>query len=187
MYLPSDMNFQYFFFDTYFGYFLQVLPIAVLVTLIYWFIKYRNDKVTSKRIKIFSCLFVCYITGLICLVALKDIISNIWYMAIYHMDPGSSIILFNFSVNLVPNFWNHINEEVIGNFLMFLPFGILYPLSQEKTILKNTIKTGIILVLSIEIFQFIFGRAFDINDVILNSLGIILSTIVFNNIIKKNS
>ena len=28
MYLPSDMTFQYFFFDTYYGYLLQALPIA---------------------------------------------------------------------------------------------------------------------------------------------------------------
>lgn len=30
MYFPEDMNFQYFFFDTYIGYFLQALPIALV-------------------------------------------------------------------------------------------------------------------------------------------------------------
>ena len=30
MYFPSDMNFQYFFFDTYPGYFLQALPVALI-------------------------------------------------------------------------------------------------------------------------------------------------------------
>ena len=30
MYFPSDMNFQYFFFSTYIGDFLQMIPIALL-------------------------------------------------------------------------------------------------------------------------------------------------------------
>ncbi len=34
MYFPSDMNFQYFFFSTYPGFFLQVLPIALLTTMV---------------------------------------------------------------------------------------------------------------------------------------------------------
>ena len=35
MYFPSNMTFQYFFFDTYPGYFLQALPIALIAGIIY--------------------------------------------------------------------------------------------------------------------------------------------------------
>ena len=35
MYLPTDVTFQYFFFDTYYGYFLQALPIALLAGIVY--------------------------------------------------------------------------------------------------------------------------------------------------------
>ena len=35
MYFPSDMNFQYFFFSTYPGFFLQALPIALIAGIIY--------------------------------------------------------------------------------------------------------------------------------------------------------
>ena len=35
MYFPDDMNFQYFFFNTYPGYFLQALPIALLAGGVY--------------------------------------------------------------------------------------------------------------------------------------------------------
>lgn len=41
MYFPSDMNFQYFFFDTYIGYFLQALPISLIVSVLYGIIKVR--------------------------------------------------------------------------------------------------------------------------------------------------
>ena len=47
MSFPNDMTFQYFFFDTYVGYFLQALPISILVSIIYWFIKLKKDKETS--------------------------------------------------------------------------------------------------------------------------------------------
>ncbi len=36
MYFPSDMNFQYFFFSTYPGFFLQGLPIALMAGIIQW-------------------------------------------------------------------------------------------------------------------------------------------------------
>lgn len=62
------MTFQYFFFDTYIGYFLQALPIALVVSAIYGFIKFRKDKGTNIYREIFSCVYVCYIAGLICLV-----------------------------------------------------------------------------------------------------------------------
>ncbi len=34
MYFPSDMTFQYFFLDTYIGYFLQALPIAIITAVV---------------------------------------------------------------------------------------------------------------------------------------------------------
>ena len=57
MYFPSDMTFQYFFFDTYIGYFLQALPIALLIGTIYGIVRYRKDKATPIYRKVFSCAF----------------------------------------------------------------------------------------------------------------------------------
>lgn len=187
MYFPKDMTFQYFFFDTYIGYFLQALPIALLIGIIYSFIKFRNDKMTPTSKKIFFYIFICYIIGLICLVVGLDLMNVIWYRLIYHRDPGHSLGLFNGDFNFTISFINNINGEAIGNFFMFLPFGILYPLANEELTWKNIIKKGIIFVLTIEIIQPIFGRAFDINDIILNSLGILISTTIFKSIKNKQS
>ena len=76
MYFPKNINFQYFLFDTYIGYFLQALPIALLISIIYWFIKFRNKKTPSISKKIFSCIFICYITGLVCLVIGLDLMNE---------------------------------------------------------------------------------------------------------------
>lgn len=179
MYFPKDMTFKYFFFDTYIGYFLQALPIALLVGIIYYFIKFKNDKEVSTNKKVFSSIFISYITGVISLTIGLDIINIVWYKLIYQMDPCTSINWFNGDFNFKIVFINNIKSETIGNFLMFLPFGILYPLSKKELKWKSIILKGTIFVLIIEILEPIFGRAFDINDIILNLLGIIISAVIY--------
>lgn len=184
MYFPANMNFQYFFFDTYIGYFLQALPIALIVSAIYGIFKFRKNKEAPLGRKIFSCVFVCYITGLICLVIGLDLMRIFWYSLFYHRYSGITIYWFSGSFNIVPDFFNNLNWETIGNFLMFLPFGILYPLSQKEPSWKQTVIAGLITVAAIELLQPVFGRAFDINDIILNLMGIIISTSIFFGIKK---
>ncbi len=179
MYFPRFMTFQYFFLDTYIGYFLQALPIALLVSAVYGIVRYRGDQSTALHQKLFSCLFVCYMTGLVCLVLGLDIMGNAWYRLLYHMDPGNAVDWFSGEFHFQLDFLSHYSGEVIGNFLMFLPFGVLHPLSKENASWKNTVTVGVITVLVIELLQPVVGRAFDINDIILNTLGIVLSSFLF--------
>ena len=187
MYFPDNMNFQYLFFSTYIGYFLQALPIALAVSAIYGFIRFRKSK-EAVSTKLFSCIFVCYMTGLICLVIGLDPMRIFWYSLLYHTDSGMAINWFGCEIDLIPDFLSNINAETIGNFLMFLPFGILYPLSHKNTTWKKSVIVGLAVVAAIEVFQPVFGRAFDLNDIILNSLGIVVSVSIFmgiKNAIKK--
>lgn len=179
MYFPEDMTFQYFFFDTYIGYFLQALPVALIVSAIYGFIRYRTDRETPISRKLFSCAFVCYMTGLVCLVAGFDLMNIFWYTLFYHRDPCRTIRWFGGAFDLIPDFFNYFRGESLGNFLMFLPFGILYPLSQKDPKWTNCVIKGIAAVAVIEVLQPVLGRAFDMNDVILDSLGILVSTSFF--------
>ena len=107
-----------------------------------------------------------------------DLMNIVWYKLFYHMDPGRTIGWFGRVFDLVPDFFNYISGETVGNFLMFLPFGILYPLSQKEPTWKKCVIGGLVAVAVIEILQPIFGRAFDMNDIILNSLGIVVSTTI---------
>lgn len=178
MYFPNDMNFQYFFFSTYPGYFLQVLPIALLAGAIDWLVKEKNNNECSLRHKITSALFTCYITGLISLVLLLPVIGDVWYRLLYHMDSGVHYNWFCADFNFVPDFWRHLNGESVGNMLLFLPFGILFPLCHQ-TDLKKTVLAGVLYSLGIEILQPVFGRAFDVNDIILNTLGTAVTVTMF--------
>lgn len=179
MYFPKDMNFQYFFFNTYIGYFLQALPIALAAGAVYSVLRFRGDRATPLGRKVFCCAFVCYLAGLVCLVLGLDLMGIFYYRLFYHMEPGREVRWFGGVFDLVPDFWRHIGEESIGNFLMFLPFGLLYPLAQKAPDWKKTVAAGFLTVLAIEVLQPVFGRAFDLNDILLNTLGVVASASVF--------
>lgn len=179
MYFPDDMNFQYFFFSTYPGFFLQALPIALISGAIYVFCQIRRGRWRSTSKIILSALFVCYITGLLCLTLFNNIIGDIYYFLFYHAPSGRSHTWFTFEYDLVPDFFHNFGSENLGNIVMFLPFGILYPLFRENSTWKRTLTIGFMTTFGIELLQPVFGRSFDINDIILNDVGVVASTIVF--------
>ncbi len=179
MYFPENMNFQYFFFDTYPGYFLQVLPFALIACLLYGAHKYRTAPNIPAVEKVCSGLFVCYITGLVSLTIFIHIIGDIWYFLLYHGPSGYNHQWFTFNFYLIPDFFRHFDAECLGNILMYLPFGVLYPLSKSSRTWGRTLTAGFLTSLTIELIQPIFGRSFDINDIILNTLGVLVSASVF--------
>ena len=66
--------------------------------------------------------------------------------------------------------------NLIGNTAMFVPLGIVWPgVFQKLNTHKKVIVAGIGISLSIEILQLpFFGRATDIDDLILNTLGYLM-------------
>ena len=79
MYFPQDMNFQYFFFSTYPGYFLQALPFALTAGIIYIVYQKKGKRQSSIGKMVLPSLFVCSMTGLLCLTLFQSIISDIYY------------------------------------------------------------------------------------------------------------
>lgn len=101
---------------------------------------------------------------------------------------GQNIIIANSKlnvINLIPivnlvedikiivsskNLW--LLNSIICNFVMFVPFTYLLPRINKSISFKKTIISIFLLSLAIECFQYIFGTGvFDIDDVILNTLG----------------
>ena len=177
MYFPEDMTFQYFFFDTYPGYFLQALPIALIAGVVFFLVKTRQTGGRFLGRTLLSTLFVCYITGLLCLMLFFDVMGCMYYFLFYHQPSGRHIQWFAWVFNFAPTFG--FDAEQIGNFLMFLPFGILYPLFRRRSSWLRTAAAGLLTCLGIELLQPVFGRSFDINDIILNGLAVLLSATVF--------
>lgn len=181
MNFPSGMSFQYFFFDTFPGCFLQVLPIALIIGVVYGIIRFAGDKYTPKWYKLLSVTFVCYLVGLICLVCLFEPITGLWYKI---MNPnGSGLVIKNFSLqrgaNFVPDFFFDFNAEKMANILMFMPFGFLFPFFLKSATWTKTVLFGLTFSIIIEVVQPFCNRFFDINDIIMNTLGVIISATMF--------
>ena len=82
------------------------------------------------------------------------------------------------SVNLVP-FRTFGLESwtlfiLLGNLIMFLPFGFFLVLLWRGFAWKRLLPAGFCITLFIECWQLLVGRAFDIDDLLLNTLGVLL-------------
>lgn len=72
-------------------------------------------------------------------------------------------------------------ENLAGNILVFVPFGILFPMVRaERNSFPDVFLNVFVFVLGIEIFQLFsaFG-AFDVDDIILNCFGAVLGYIIY--------
>lgn len=72
-------------------------------------------------------------------------------------------------------------KNLLGNIIPFIPFGFLLPIAYKKfnsTI--NVFSTGLASILLIEIFQFFTNLgSFDVDDIILNMVGIVCGYLMF--------
>ena len=72
-------------------------------------------------------------------------------------------------------------ENLVGNILAFVPFGMVFPLVNTR--IKHfgcVFANALVLVIGIELFQLLgaFG-AFDVDDIILNCFGVILGSLMY--------
>ena len=174
--------------------FLEVVPITIIVGIIY--VIYRIIKIKKNKSlvnyfdEIVKFIFVCYLTGLINLVLVpSNLWSHFWFYIKTGYPTGDSLGLFSGSFNFVPSLYKYlikselsigtwVRDMLIGNMLMFIPMGILLPLVFKKTNKKNIFIISILITLSIEILQPIIGRSFDIDDIIMNFIGIIIGYLI---------
>ena len=174
------MTAQYFFFDTYVGKFLQVIPIALLAGLVCALIRRRRGARLASGRSVACILFVCYLAGLLALTALPpNLIGELRYRILYHRPSGMSIRLLTFAYNVTPDFWRHFGRENLGNLALYLPMGVFLPLLWEKAEGWRTPALAFLFSLSVEALQLVTDRSFDVNDLILNTAGAVLGLLVF--------
>lgn len=177
--IPNDFNFQYFFFSTYPGYALQLLPFALLAAILYAVYKNRQIPRDSSPRIFLSALFVAYFTTLIGLTLLQSLISDVYYFLFYHVWDGSIWPERQFIYNFIPNFFRNFNDERIANIFLFLPFGFLYPQFRQRSPWFHTLAVGVLTSFAIEFIQPFVGRSFDVNDLILNATGLLAGIAIY--------
>lgn len=72
------------------------------------------------------------------------------------------------------------NEMLVGNVVMFMPFGFFLPFVTERLNKKRALAIAVIVPVVVEFLQFIIGRSFDIDDLICNFFGIAVGFLISN-------
>lgn len=144
-----------------------VISIVVLVSIrLAYIIKNKDHLVLYKELLTLS--FIIYILCLFQIVTFQDDV--IWssnnfipFKEILRYDIGSKLFFKN----------------VLGNILLFIPFGwfTTYYLNNKK--IYPTIILSIIASVAIEVVQMSIGRVFDIDDIILNMCGGIIGFYIY--------
>lgn len=179
--------------------FIQVIPITLLVGILYIIFRFlklkkNNSDINYKR-EILYLIFICYIVGLFNLVLVPINFWNIiWYNIFYNFNENPFAGIFDFSYNFIPTIYKIIIGEyalgswvktmIIGNILMFIPMGILLSLCFENVNKKNIFNNAVLIPLSIEVLQLVVGRSFDIDDLVMNFLGIVIGYYIVE-LVKK--
>lgn len=89
-----------------------------------------------------------------------------------NLIPFKEILRYNFHSELF--YYN-----VIGNIVLFIPFGFFVSRYVNAKKASHILIASAIISLTIEIVQYNIGRAFDIDDVLLNVLGSIIGFLFF--------
>ena len=134
-------------------------------------------------------LFVLYIIFVFYFLLISEIYGRTGEMQEYHYN----LILFK----EIKRFWNYRNQlgifatatNLLGNVLIFLPFGFFMAMASKYRSFLSTVIYSFALSLTIELSQlFMKVGCFDVDDLLLNTIGGILGFITFLicNVIRRN-
>lgn len=137
------------------GYFVQRLLLFKII----------NNKIQMVK----NSLFFSYLIVLISITGLPD------------MDLNFKLVNEMGMLNLIP-FINIDGIQAFFNVLLFFPLGFLLPIVFNKAEWSTTIILimAISLTLFVEILQLFGGRCFDVDDIIMNTIGAIIGYSIIN-------
>lgn len=126
---------------------------------------------TSKKFilheELLLLLFITYILFLFELVTSRDVYMN-----------GTNLVPFR-EMFRYPVGSENFNRQVIGNILLFMPFGFFATYYTKIKKISSISFMSILVSLTIEVVQKYIGRSFDVDDIILNVVGGILGFLVY--------
>ncbi|MGN0992980.1 MAG: VanZ family protein [Bacilli bacterium] len=145
--------------------------IAILLRVTYLLV---NKQKLVLHEELFKLCFIIYILCLFYVVTFQDVS---W--SSHNYIPFKEILRYDFGSSLF-------YRNIFGNMLLFLPYGIFIA---KYVKLDNTfivLVISFITSLSIEVIQFLIGRVFDVDDILLNVIGGTLGFLIYK-IFKKFS
>lgn len=153
-------------------------------------VKITKNNNSINKINIFKCIgnliFLVYIVAVLSITGVLYIKpSDFTYM---HTAPNLVPL-----VNTISDFMGNpqsVLRQVVLNIIFFMPFGFLFTmlyLKKDKKLLKVLV-IALVFSTCIETLQFFVGRFMDVDDIIWNTSGAIIGSIIYfliNNLICK--
>ncbi len=164
------------FYDTFYWAVNNTWPMITLFVVIVVILKLsrviiNHDKFVFYK-DFYSLLFIIYMLLLyFLLLTTEDAVSGI------NLKPFTEMTRYTFGSKAF--FYN-----VVGNIALFIPFGYFVSDYLKAKKLHHIAFVSIITSLTAELIQYKIGRAFDIDDIILNFIGAIIGFMVFLSIKK---
>ena len=177
------------------GYLLQILPFLLLIGALYLIFRIRFLKRNTRPISVWNeavrLLMVCYLAGLLALVwTPANFWSSLWFYLLHGYSGGSIGQLFTGSYHFTPSLLLVLTGEIswggwswfmaLGNLLLYLPFGLLLPLLWKGLRCRWVLLAGFLLSAITELGQPVFGRSFDLDDLLANTLGVLAGFFLYS-------
>lgn len=158
------------------SYFYDVWPIIIIITVIACSLRIayliKNNQKLCLYKEIFMLLFILYVMCLFEIVTLQDhnygLSNYIPFKEIFRYQIGSHLFIKN----------------IVGNILLFLPYGYFAADYLKSNKVSSICFLTMLVSITIECVQLNIGRTFDIDDVILNTLGGMLGYFLYRLIEK---
>ena len=137
------------------------------------FLLCRTGKLSRRSIphEIGLALFALYLATLLSLTFLP-----------FRFAPGEGGFAFNSTLLAIAQgtytAGSWVWTMILGNALMLIPFGFLVPLLWAKLRGWRVLPVGLGFILAIELLQPLTGRSFDIDDILLNFLGVAVGALL---------
>ena len=163
------------------GYLVRMLPGAVLAALLYLsLIPLRKRRLVQAEL--FSPRhreFILFLFFLFCGGMALITLTPRWFHWLTFLSDIQTESFFQIGTfNLIPfrtfSFDQWSVMILLGNVIMFFPIGFFCALLWRKTSWNRILLIGFLTTFCIEIIQLVVGRTFDIDDILLNTLGVLL-------------
>ena len=146
-------------------------PMIVIFTIILSSVRITYLIVKKEKFVLYKelsyLLFVIYLLSLFYIVTFQD--DN---YGLSNFVPFKEIFRYNFTSKLFV-------KNILGNILLFMPFGLFISAYLDNRKIFPSLILTLISSVSIEIVQYLIGRVFDVDDIILNLVGGLIGSIIF--------
>ena len=130
-------------------------------------IKNNNEKLVFYK-EFSNLLFIIYILLLYVLLTRAELNT----VRGYNLVPFSE--MFRYEIGSTSFYLN-----VVGNIVIFIPFGYLISTYIKPKRILSILIVSVISSATVEFVQLCIGRSFDVDDIILNSLGAIIGFLIY--------